>query len=130
MQGVLFHTPRVLGLLAGLVQTASAVNDAELINRIGTFSIDLARSMLEARQSADIRLILEALDAQAASTAEQLGAVLCLPTRTRKPRPPKPKRPVLLAADTLEPGDRHDNDARNYRDVSIRPTVAEIRSEL
>jgi hypothetical protein len=114
VQQALFRTPRALELLCSVVRNATPHDDVELIDHVGKFSIDFARSTLEARQSAAMRFILEALDDKAASTAEQLGAILCLPTRTRKPRPPRQQRPVLLAADTLEPGDRHDNDARNF----------------
>ena len=105
-----------------------------------SFLVALANTFVEARKSEAVKnLALCLKDRGSVPQTHKLCAILCLDETTESDspnqaegttkRPSTRNHPVCWATDIIPPGDRHDNDEKNYRDVHLIPTLEELECE-
>lgn len=133
---VLMNTYTVPGLLGFLVEI-DAVTSLQTSSAIVlcSFLMELSVSFIEPRKSAEVMSLANSLKDR--GDVPEVGR-LCfvLMVKASSPAqgsnihsPRKPLNVALMASDLRPPGDRHDNDALNYRNIRLNPTLDEIRCE-
>ena len=144
---MIFRVPMLLSFLNRNDVTAELGSASAEI--VGTFLLCIAKALVEARKNPEVAAIATKLRERGdvAGVSETLCLVLLVDegdsspastaaTRKRLRQPDDsvttnnpPQKGVCWATDIVPPGDRHDNDHLNYRNIGIVPTAEELRCQ-
>ena len=143
----LYRRPRnrLIAIINGVPGLYSLLNEPDLLAAIPVYSAKVivtfletaVMTLLEARVNDDVKRLAISLKARQIEGAEKLCSLLLLeeerPDRERTGRYSKAADGDNVAcwvSDMVEPGERHDNDFKNFRDIQLVPTQAEMSCEI
>jgi len=132
---ILFQIFSVPGLVESLVRMEflSFANEAA-ISILSQFLLAVAKAFVEVRKSEGIAVLTEQLQAQHGnmSGVNALCALVLVDKKSEATNDVEsttenpPMDHIPWVTDLRPPGDRHDNDELNYRNIQIVPTIAEL----
>lgn len=114
------------------------IMDAESAKYLALYLVAISSAFVEVRNSNTvIELAQELRDRGDVNETRTLCAVLLIGRDNEKivvdeanRSEPKKKKVACWISDQVQPGGRHDNDHRNYRDIQLVPTANELRCEV
>ncbi len=134
----IFTTPGVVEFLATVWSSSIEHSSRQTLFIICEFLLVASMSLVEARKSEHVKLIAgEIRDAELKDTqmVRRLCAVIQLDTaaaeggRKEQVATEAVRTAACWGSDLIVPGERHDNDHQNYRDISLVPTQQELGFE-
>lgn len=131
---MIFHVPNLLEML----ETTASLLPGAAANTICLFLAEVSRSALDARLHRSVIAMAKQFqsrnDVPSARTLASLvlvddSVVESSRVRNQVAGPTEGRTPAMWVSDTRLPGDRHDNDHLNFRNIRIVPTAGELKCE-
>ena len=128
----IYTVPELLATLVELETTS--VLEASSADVLCLFLLEISRAFVEPKQSESVKALARGLrERGGVREADRLCFVLFVdegPKSVETPASERRRAPVAWGNDLNPPGDRHDNDSFNYRNIRLVPTLDEIRCEI
>ena len=136
---------RLVAIINGVPGLYSLLNESDVLAAMPLYSAKVIVNFLEttvmilveARASDDVKKLVMSLKARQIEGVEKLCSLLLLETPKadqgpsgRRSKAGKGNDVACWVSDMVMPGDRHDNDFKNFRDIQLVPTQAEMSCQI
>ena len=133
---------RIVAILNSVPGLFSLISEPDILEMVPAYSAEVVCSLLEvsvltlveARNSSDIRTLAKELSAKGVQAADKVCTLLLIVDEKTRPTTQQTKdgdsdAVACWVSDRVQPGGRHDNDFENFRDIQLVPTHEEISCE-